>query len=259
MKKTNQWGLGFGFLLALAASACSSSPAGKRELSSEERARLHVEIANTAFHENDLPVAFEHLKKAEQENADVPEIYHTRALLYGRRKEFDLAVKEARQALKLKSDYPDASNTLGKLLIDLGKLNEAKAPLEKAARDPLYREAYKPMTNLGILFYRQGEYAKAKQYLDEAIQTAPQRSCVAYYYRGHVSLRSTRFQDAIRDYDTATKRFCTSFADAHLALGIAFEHSRQYDRARKKYLEVQERFPNTPVSEQALSKLRSLP
>lgn len=250
---------GLALLLVLSFSACSTLSGDKKPLSSEDRARLHVEIANGAFRENDLPVAFEHLTLAEAENADVPEIYHTRGLLYARRKDFAKALEEVRQAVKLKPDYPDANNTLGKLLIDLGKLDEARAPLEKAAQDPLYREAYKPMTNLGILYYRKGEYTKAKTYLDEAIQAAPQRACVAYYYRGHVSLRSTRFQDAIRDYDTATKRFCTSFADAHLALGIAFEHSRQYDRARKKYLEVQERFPNTPVSEQALSKLRTLP
>ena len=48
-------------------------------------------------------------------------------------------------------------------------------------------------------------------------------------------------------------------AGAHLELGMAFERDKQFDAARKKYLDVAKLFPNTDLSKQAIDRLRYLP
>lgn len=251
--------------LILGLGACAStqrSPSGsgpRKELTHTERARMMIEIANSALVEGDAIGALENLLNAEKEDSKLPELYHSKALAYYLKHDVQTAIAQARKAVELKPDYSDANNTLGKLLIDAGQSEMAIEPLTNASRDPIYRDVHKPLTNLGIIYYRRGSYDLAEKSFSRAIQESPDRACVAYYYRGHLKLRESRFSDAQGDYDNAGKRSCTGFADARLALGIAYERSKQYELARKTFVEVSNRFPNTKVAEQAMKHLRFLP
>lgn len=247
---------------ALFSGACATGGPGKhekKEPSRTERARMLVEVANGALSEGDPTGALENLLRAEREDAKLPELHHSKALAFFMKHDLPAATAEARKAVELKEDYTEANNTLGKLLMDQGKALEATPFLSRAANDPIYRESYKPLTNLGILEYRRGDTAGASRYFSRAIEAAPSLACIAYYYRGHIHMKDSRFREAVADYDNAGKKACAGFADAHLAMGLAYERNKQFDLARKKYLEIQNRYPNTKVAEQAVSHLRYLP
>jgi Tfp pilus assembly protein PilF len=240
-------------------SACAGSPTNsERKLTDAERARLYLDAANASLSEGDPTGALQNLTVAESLAPSNPEVHHSKALAYHAKSDLNAAIAEARRAVALLPSYSDANNTLGKLLMDAGKPAEAEAPLLKAANDPLYRDAYKPHTNLGILYYRLGKLKKAGENLDRAAKEAPQYACVAYYYRGHLRLKEGRFAKAAQEYDRATQKACANFADAHLALGIAYERGKQYELARRKFLSIREAFPNTKVAEQAMERLKYL-
>lgn len=238
---------------------CANTPHSKKSLSQTERARLIVEAANGALVEGDPTGALQHLAKAEEEDPELPELYHSKALAYFAKKDSQTALKAVKKALELKPEYTDANNTMGKLLMDGGYYGEAEKYFLKAAKDPLYREAYKVHTHLGILYYRRGEDSKSLIHLNKAVEEAPLQACIAYYYKGHVSLRSGKFQEALKEYDRATQKFCAQFAEGHLALGMLYERNKEYDRARKKFLDIKQRFPDTKVAEQAMDRLKFLP
>jgi Tfp pilus assembly protein PilF len=244
--------------LAWIISGCASTPQ-KKELSHQERARLLLQVANGALLEGDPTGALRTLLDAEKEDPDMTEIHHSEALAYFAKNNLPEALKEAQIAVKLAPDYPDANNTLGKILVDSGRFNEAVAPLTKAAENSLYRDSYKAWTNLGILYYRKGDVAKAGNYFQKAIDNSRDEACIAYYYRGHLSLREGNYAEAIRDYQTATKRVCGGFADAHLAIAITYERTKQYDLARRGFLAIEQRFPNTKAADQAMNYLKNLP
>lgn len=247
------------FTLTLFSLGCASKSTSHKQLSKADRARLYIEIANGEILQGNPTVALQNLVKAEAEDPTLPELYHSKSLAFYAKHDLNRAIQYARQAVKIKPDYSDANNTLGRLLLEIGDYNGAEQPLQAAASDPLYREAYKAWTNLGILKYRQGQYVASEAYLDRAIQDAPLQSCIAYYYRGHIRLRSTHINDAIEDYKQATFKFCANFAQAQLALGLAYQEQKQYQLARKTYLEIQKRYPNTKIAEQALDQLKYLP
>ena len=236
---------------------CAS--ATKKELSAADRARLLVDIANGAILEGDPTGALQNLARAEVEDPRLPELHHSRSLAFAARKEQQLAIASARKAVEIKPDYSEANNTLGKLLLDDGKWAEAETFLLKAAGDPLYREGYKPKTNLGILYYRRGELSRAELRLNEAIQLAPQLACVSRFYMGHIRSKQGRLKEAIQHYENSTRRQCSYFPDAHFAMGIAYELDRQYEQARKKYVEIQSRFPESAVASRAIQQLKGLP
>ena len=249
---------------------CSHMKTKNGELTSTERARMYVEVANAALLEGDPTGALEQLLMAEAEDSSLPELHHSRALAFAAKGEPAQAMVSAKRAVKLKPDYTDANNTYGKLLLDSGRYEEALDPLTRAANDSINREAYKAFTNLGILQYRQGRMNLARENFDRAIRGAPEMACVAYYYRGHLHLKQAasktsgqnspgEYGSAVADYVKASKKYCSNFTEAHLALGIAYEQSKQYQLARAKFLEIQTRYPETQVASQALSHLRTLP
>jgi len=257
--KNIQFKLVFSVLL-FAASACSSG--GKSRSTAEEKARMYLEAAVAAKAEGDITGALQYVNEAEQLDDSLPELHHLKAIVLNQKRERALAIQSVRRALELRPKYSDAMNTLGRFLMDDGKassIHEAEKWLKTAASDLLYRDAWKPRTNLGIIHYRRGEDVKAMEQLNKAVAASPLHACVAHYYIGHIRLKTGSFLEAARSYDRATQKFCAGFADAHLAEGVALERGRDYDKARKKFLEVTKTFPNTSVADQAMNRLKSLP
>jgi len=238
--------------------ACATSRKPK-ELSEDEQYGLYLQMGNATLSENDPTGALEWLLKAEKIKPEAAPVHHSLALAYYQKHLFSRALDEAKQAATLDSDYSEANNTYGRLLIEANQLYPAIPYLQKASLDPLYRDAFKALTNLGIVFYRLHQYSRAKDNFALAIETTPQAACVAYYYQGHLALRESNFKEAAKNYAKASQKVCTNFPDAHLALGIAYQDEHEYDLARKAYLEVEKDYPNTAASEQALNRLHTLP
>lgn len=238
---------------------CSTSVNQKSELSRKDRARMLIQIANGALLERDSTGALQYLQQAEQQDSNLPELYHSKAIAFYSKNNLELAFVNAKKAIEIKPDYSEGNNTLGKIYLEMGRLDEALPLLQKAASDPLNREAYKSWTNLGILEYQREDFFKAEKYFDRAISEAPLLACVSYYYRGNIKLNSFRLKESISDYSRATQKFCAHFADAHLALGLAYERNQQYYKAKKTYLEIEKNYPNSLFSEKALNQLKGLP
>lgn len=239
-------------------SSCSTS-VEKRELNDSGKALLHVQIANSALLEGDLTGALVELAVAEKLDNDLPEVFHTRALVFFKKKDYPKAIAEIEKATTINPNLAGVNNTYGKLLIDMGRYKEAQAPLIQAAEDPFYRGAYKARTNLGIIYYRTGRTDQALKAFDQAVQDSPGAACVAHYYLGHIALKRANPEKAIIEYRNATKRFCAGFKEAHLALGETLASLGKNDEARKKLLDVQSLFPESPAAETAKKRLRALP
>ncbi len=235
-----------------------SAPVERTELEGKAKALLLIDVANGALLEGDPTAALVHLQQAEREDASIPELYHSRALAYYVKKELALAISAAEKAVRLRPEYSDAQNTLGKLRIDAGRLDAAIPPLQRAAADLTYGDAYKAYTNLGMIYYRKHDLPAAERALDQAVAANSERACIAHYYLGHVHLKRRQLSQAEREYGSASKKQCAGFVDAHYALAIAYEHSKKFDLARRKLVEIQTRYPDTAFADQAASRLKNL-
>ena len=123
----------------------------------------------------------------------------------------------------------------------------------------MFRETWKAKTSLGVLYYRKGQLDSAESWLRRAVEEQPGLACTAHYYRGHVAMKRNRLQDAQRNYERASSKVCANFADAHFAYGMALERGKNFDQARRKYLELQQVFPDSPFADQAMARLKQLP
>lgn len=244
-------------ILTLVLSGCATSE--KAPLTSREKASLFLEMANGSLMEGDASGALASVFEAERLDPLNPGVYHTKSLAFFAKKDLDEAISAANRAVELEPKYSEARNTLGKLLVDKGESQEAEKHLLKATKDPLYRDAYKSATTLGIIYYRRGDYNNAERFFTKAIIESPINACVAHYYRGHIWLQQGQVEKSIRDYEKATQKLCASFAEAQFAIGVAFARNKQYDKAREKFIEVKKLYPDTKVAEQAMERLRYIP
>jgi Tfp pilus assembly protein PilF len=243
-----------------AISGCATQP-GARPTKEEDRVTAILDASAAALSQGDNAGALSYALEAEKLVSERADIEHLKALIYAARGERDTAIEYARRAVTLDPKSSMANNTYGKLLIDDGRGKEGVPFLLQAARDPLNREAYKAWTSLGIYEYHKADYIRATDDLGHAIEASPMNACIAYYYRGHIHLSQGHLKDAIRDYDSSRRKFCADFADGYLALGIAYERDKQYDRARRTFLETRDQFKdgNPTVAEQATNHLKTLP
>jgi len=243
-------------LLAMTA-ACSSSKVNDSTV--EERVRGWMELAQASLSDNDPISALKQLEQAEQIDPKLSEIQFLRTRAFHMRQDYPRAIASIRKFIEMEPKSSDGQLTLGIILMESGKPQEALAPLMTAANDPVYERSSQAQTNLGILYYRQGDFKQAEHWISKAITDSPATACVAYYYEGHLRLKESRFKEAKAAYENSTRKFCGAFAEGFLALGITYQQLHEFDHARTTYLEVQKRFPNTKIADQAMERLRKLP
>jgi Tfp pilus assembly protein PilF len=235
--------------------SCSSP----HRLTREERVARYLNYAVAAVGDGDPIGALQSLSYIADDARDIPEYHHVKSMALAAKHDTEAALNESQLAVALRHDFPEAQTTQGKLLMDLGRYDEAVRILEPAARNPLYRDAFKADTSIGVIEYRRGHYADALRALSRAIEAAPKQACLAYFYRGHIHLKLNATSLAVEDYTKASYSTCSTFADAHLALAIAYERNHDSEQARKKFLDVARHFPNTTLARQAMDHLRALP
>lgn len=237
--------------------SCAST--GKKKISDAELSDLYVELASSSLQEGDPIGALQSLEEAEKLNPRNAKVYYIRSMAFLARKDNEKALFFSRKAHELEPNNSEFLNALGKIYFDLGKYRDAEPLLTKASADPIFRGAFKSLTILGMIQLKRGDDAKAEHYFDRAIAESPSGACVAYYYRGNLKMNQSRFETAIRDYEKAIRGACANFPEAHFAIGVAYSRTSKYDKARKKFLEVKDLYPDSAVANQALERLRYLP
>jgi serine/threonine-protein kinase len=159
-----------------------------------------------------------------------------KVLLY--RKQYELAVRELRQAINLKSGFfPEAYLHLGLTLMESGDVNNAVEVLrtavsQRAGNYPVARYA------LGMARYRRGEVSQAIDELREAVRL---RS--GFYPQAQWALGNALADLSVGDYEAAEKELQAAilnrngrFADAEQSLGLLyFLRLGRSDEARKAF------------------------
>jgi len=96
---------------------------------------------------------------------------------------YDEAEQYARKAVEANPELRDAKNTLGVILIHLGKLDQAISVLKPLANDILYNYPENAWGNLGWAYLEQGSYDESIDALRRALAAQP-LFCVGSYNLG---------------------------------------------------------------------------
>jgi type IV pilus assembly protein PilF len=222
--------------IALVAAACGSKISEDDQRRSD---RFYQAAVISWFDEHDNLAAIRHLTRAienDPENDDAQYLLGTLRLGRGELEEAEIHLREA---VRLRgADRPaarvEALNSLGVLLLQKKRPQEAVVLLEEAAGEVLNREPWLAYGNLGWAYIDLGDYDKAIETLRRALFDQP-LFCVgmyrlgqAYYEKGDYGNAEANLKGAIE----VKQGGCDRLQDAHHLLGMTYLRLDRLDEAR---------------------------
>ncbi len=160
--------------LFLVACASTGEPVKSNKTTSKanlkDASELNSQLAVGYIQRKQYKPARDKLEKAIKQNPDNVTAYKTLAYLYallGLTEEAEIKYSEA---LDLKADDPDLSNSYGAFLCTTGKYDEAQQHLKVAYSNPFYEARYLAQSNAGSCYLRQDEYEKAEALLRQSLR-----------------------------------------------------------------------------------------
>lgn len=118
-----------------------------------------------------LEAAERNCRRAAELNTQLPAIYATLALLHNGKGQYDLALQEAQQALKLAPLDPDALLAQATIYASMGRQAEAESTYKKAAA--LRPQYWGGFYELGAFYFRTLRYADAALQFQHVLQLTP--------------------------------------------------------------------------------------
>lgn len=98
------------------------------------------------------------------------EAYTFRGWAYSFLGDYVQAIQECLRAIELDPDFGNPYNDIGAYLIEQGRLDEAVPWLEKAASASRYESPFFPLFNLGRIYERKRQLAKAQLQYQRALE-----------------------------------------------------------------------------------------
>lgn len=200
--------------------------------------------------------ALRQLLKAEKMNPEDPYVQNDLGLTYLAKKDAEKAVTHFKRALEIKPDYSPARNNLGSAYISLEQWDKAIECFKTVKDDLLYATPHYPASNLGLIYYKKGDYDKAKQYYQEAIDLKSGYP-KALHGLGQVYLATGQHGKAVRKLEQAAEKVGRS-ARIHLDLGRAYEKHQQYNKALNAYKKAEAIAVGSPLADKAEAAIKSL-
>ena len=219
----------FAAFCALLLVSCSGMSAAQRT----QAAEIHQQLGDNLLSQGDPRGALkEYMQSVEYE--DSPEAHLGLGVIYawslGRP---DDGEKEFKRALEMRPDYAEAMNNLGALYIQRGRFGEAIAPLEKAAKDPLYKSRVLAQSNLGWALYKAGQPEQGIGEIKGALAVAP-KYCLGWRQLGTIYSEQGKVDDASKAYGRYAEE-CPDMGDAHLLFGKALARQQRAKEARLEF------------------------
>ena len=167
-----------------------------------DRSMREFTLAASLREEGNIPGALEHLRVATELDPDNARAYLLLGYIHLERKDWTRAEESLRRGIELLADQRDmaatlaeARNVLGVALIHQRRYDEAIPLLRQSAADMLNHAPWYAWGNLGWAYYEKGEYAEAKQALEEAVRVQP-RFCLGHYQLGRTLFAMEQFDEA---------------------------------------------------------------
>jgi tetratricopeptide (TPR) repeat protein len=147
-----------------------------------------------------------------------PELYNKRCQLYIQYKQFEVAIGDAKRAIRLDSSKADYFITLADVYFAQNKTRQTKDILERLAIK--FPESTETLMKLSELFFIVKQYQKAIETINKALRIN-ENIANAYYLKGSIYRESGDTGKAISSLETAVEQD-NNFADAYYDLGVIF-------------------------------------
>lgn len=243
--------LGF-FILVITLAGCSVLSGGptKKTTSNEDKARVFFRHGTKMIQTGKFTEGLKYLKQAVDLDGKVPEFWNHLALAYYLKKAYPEAESAFKRALALDESFTDVHHNLGTLYLRTNRIGMARKELLKATQDLTFLEMHKSYLLLAEIEERQGNLQQAKTYLLEAVKNNS-TNCKIWYKLAEYELKDSQHLKAQTYLEKATHGVCYDSPQTHYELGKLYIKNEEFQKARRKFIELIQNFPQSKYKEQA--------
>jgi tetratricopeptide (TPR) repeat protein len=181
--------------------------------------------------------------------------FNNRGRAYYIKHDYDLAIQEYTQAIRVKPDFADAFNNRGAAYHTKGDYDRAIQDYSQAIHlNPGFGDA---LHKRGFAYYKKGDFERALQDYNEAIRLHPAFTATTLSNRGSLYSERGNYDQAIRDYSEAIDLRRGTVAADFAGRGKAYSAKHDYDRAVVDYEQAIRLAPDDSSLRIALAKALS--
>ena len=171
------------------------------------------------------------------------------------------AYAEAEEALKksilLDPKHTIMKNNLGFLYYKRNRLVQARSLFNESLKDLEYSRQHETYFYLALIFIKEKRWLKAEYELQRSVKEN-KNHCSAWLQLGKVRWKQHKKETAFKALENASSGLCYGYAEAHYSFGEMLMRAHEYTDAKKKLLEVMERFPKTNWAQRSEKDLATL-
>ena len=243
-------------LATVLASACVLGCSTPGKLKAKDEADLRINIGTAHLKEGNYPAALRELLKAEELDPSNPVTENNLGLVYFLRDRMETAAQHLQKALKLAPKFSDARNNYARVLIELGRYDEAITNLQAVIDDLTYDDPGKAWVNLGLVYFRKKDFPQARQKFAEAIRINRDH-CLAQTLYGRSLMEEGRTQTAAAALDNAVVVCRASkYDEPYYYSGLAYYKLGQTSSAIARMEEIVKLYPHGTYAGKAESMLK---
>ena len=205
---------------------------------------IYVSLAVAYMQNGQMDIALQQAKKAIRIDPGSSGAHTAIALIYSRLGEFGLAEHHYRIGIEAEPRNPYIRNAYGTFLCQQGKYQAAEQEFVKALKNPLYQTPELAYTNAALCTSQQGSAERSEAYLQKALQTNP-GFAPALLQMAKLSVNRGDF-DSARFY---LQRYVAGAPHNAESLWVGIQTERALgdrDRAASYLLQLKSAFPDSP-------------
>ncbi len=232
-----------------------SSCASKQKI---EQSDLHQRMGLSLYDQGNYPMALREFLIAEKLNPNNPVVQNNLGLTYFMRERYVLSEKHVKRALKLNPNYTDARNNLARILIEQGKYKEAEGELILALNDLTYTGQDRIYLNLGLVFFNQSQFEKARDYFVKSVGLQ-RDSCTGHSFLGRSYFELKNYEKASEVLDNAIG-YCQKnfFDEPHYFSALTYYRLGQVEKATARFEEIMKLYPQGQYRDKSRAMLELL-
>jgi type IV pilus assembly protein PilF len=232
-------------ILSLSLAACTT----QQQIADRQHAKAIRDLGEAYMGQGAHTRALREFLKADSIYSDDPYLQNNLGLAYMAKGSLALAVKHFKKALDLKPDYSPARNNLGSAYIEQENWEAAIECFKIVKDDLLYGTPQYPMSNLGFVYYKLGDYDQSIYYYKEAQDIAPNFP-MAYHGIGLTFMAMGDYAKAAESFETAVEK-APNAVPIYIDLGKAYKMLHENNKAYEIFKKAAEMAEDSKMKKEA--------
>ena len=231
------------------------TPAAVEAANAQARAKIHTELSAGYYARGQYEIALEELTEALRLDANYAPAHGMLGLVYSELRDDAKAERNFQRAIEISPQDPEVRNNYGWFLCQRGREPQSLGQFELAVNNPFYRTPDMALVNAARCAARIGDRKGAEGYLQRALNVSPGNPN-AYYLMANLAYKAGELELA-RSRMRNVMAFPVPSAEA-LLLGACVEKKLGDKPAEASYTyQLKQRYPN--ASETKLADAGSCP